>query len=44
MYRYPALDAVEPSVLGRQVAVAAAIAAYRPTPFANAIVKLAAAP
>jgi hypothetical protein len=44
MYRYPALDAVEPSVLGRQVAVAAAIAAYRPTPFANSIIKLAAAP
>jgi hypothetical protein len=44
MYRYPALDAVEPSVLGRQVAVAAAIAAYRPTPFANAIVKLSAVP
>jgi hypothetical protein len=44
MYRYPVLDAIEPSVLGRQVAVAAAIAAYRPTPFANSIVKLAAAP
>jgi hypothetical protein len=44
MYRYPVLDAVEPSVLGRQVAVAAAIAAYRPTPFANSVIKIAAAP
>jgi hypothetical protein len=44
MYRHPILDAVEPSVLGRQVAVAASIAAYRPTPFANAVVKLAATP
>jgi hypothetical protein len=42
MYRYPALDAVEPSVLGRQVAVAAAIAAYRPTPFADATQRLGA--
>jgi hypothetical protein len=44
MYRYPVLDTVEPSVLGRQVAVAASIAAYRPTPFANATVRLAATP
>jgi hypothetical protein len=44
MYRYPVLDTVEPSVLGRQVAVAASIAAYRPTPFANATVKLSATP
>jgi hypothetical protein len=32
------LEAVEPSVLGRQVAVAASIAGYRPTPFANATI------
>jgi hypothetical protein len=38
MYRYPVLEAVEPSVLGRQVAVAASIAGYRPTPFANATI------
>jgi hypothetical protein len=44
MYRHPILDAVEPSVLGRQVAVAASIAAYRPTPFANSVIKIAAAP
>jgi HK97 family phage major capsid protein len=30
IYRFPVLEAVEPSVLGRQVAVAAAIAGYRP--------------
>jgi hypothetical protein len=36
MYRFPILETVEASVLGRQVAVAAAVAAYRPTPFANA--------
>lgn len=35
-YRFPVLEAVEPSVLGRQVAVAMSFAAYRPTPFANA--------
>jgi HK97 family phage major capsid protein len=38
MYRYPVLEAVEPSVLGRQVAVAASSAGYRPTPFANATI------
>ena len=32
VYRFPVLEAVEPSVLGRQVAVAAAIAGYRPFP------------
>lgn len=32
VYRFPVLEAVEPSVLGRQVAVAAAIAGYRPVP------------
>jgi HK97 family phage major capsid protein len=32
LYRFPVLEAVEPSVLGRQVAVAAAAAAYRPIP------------
>jgi HK97 family phage major capsid protein len=36
MYAFPILETVEASVLGRQVAVAAAVAAYRPTPFANA--------
>jgi HK97 family phage major capsid protein len=41
LYRYPVLEAVEPSVLGRQVAVAASIAGYRPTPHANAVIKLA---
>lgn len=35
-YRLPVLEAVEPSVLGRQVAVAASIAGFRPTPFADA--------
>lgn len=30
-HRYPVLDAVEPSLLGRQVAVAASIVIYRPT-------------
>lgn len=44
LYRYPVLEAVEPSVLGRQVALAASIAGFRPTPFANATVKLAATP
>ena len=32
IYRFPVLEAVEPSVLGRQVAVAAAFAGYRPVP------------
>ena len=41
LYRYPVLEAVEPSVLGRQVAVAASTAGYRPTPFANAVIKIA---
>jgi HK97 family phage major capsid protein len=36
LYRFPVLEAVEPSVLGRQVALAASIAGFRPTPFANA--------
>jgi len=30
-YRYPVLQAVEPSLLGRQVAVAASMVVYRPT-------------
>ena len=30
-YTYPLLEAVEPSVLGRQVAVASSIVFYRPT-------------
>lgn len=37
LYRFPVLEAVEPSVLGRQVALAVAVAAYKPTPFAGAI-------
>lgn len=40
IYRYPVLEAVEPSVLGRQVAVAADVAAVRPTPTANSAVHL----
>lgn len=44
LYRYPVLEAVEPSVLGRQVAVAASIAGFRPTPYANAVIKLSATP
>ena len=39
-YPLPVLEAVEPSVLGRQVAVAAMFAPYRPTPFANSVVKV----
>jgi hypothetical protein len=30
LYRYPVLEAVEPSVMGRQVAIAASVAGYRP--------------
>lgn len=30
-YRYPLLEAIEPSLLGRQIAVAASIGFYRPT-------------
>lgn len=37
LFRYPVLEAVEPSVLGRQVAVAASLAFYKPTPFVGAI-------
>lgn len=32
IYRFPVLEAVEPSVLGRQIAVAASAAGYRPIP------------
>lgn len=32
LYRFPVLEAVEPSILGRQVAVAVATAGYRPVP------------
>lgn len=39
IYRFPILEAVEPSVLGRQVAVAAAIGAYKPV--ATAVIKIA---
>lgn len=35
-YNLPVLEAVEPSVLGRQVAVGMSFGSYRPTPFANA--------
>jgi hypothetical protein len=35
VYYYGVLEAVEPSVLGRQVAVAADFKALRPTPYAN---------
>lgn len=41
IYYYGVMEAVEPSVLGRQVAVAADFAAIRPTPYANAAVHLA---
>lgn len=40
LHRFPVLEAVEPSVLGRQVAVAASVAGYQPTPFVGAIQKL----
>jgi hypothetical protein len=30
-HRYPVLDAIEPSLLGRQIAVAASVVIYRPT-------------
>lgn len=40
-YPLPLLEAVEPSVLGRQVAVAAMLAPYRPTPNADSVIKLA---
>ena len=43
LYRYPVLEAVEPSVLGRQVAVAASVAGYRPTPFANSVINVGSA-
>ena len=39
IYRFPVLEAVEPSVLGRQIAVAAAAAGYRPIP--NSAIHLA---
>jgi HK97 family phage major capsid protein len=39
IYRFPVLEAVEPSVLGRQVSVSAAIAGHRP--IANGAVHLA---
>jgi hypothetical protein len=38
VYRFPVLEAIEPSVLGRQVAVAVALAGYRPVP--NGAVKV----
>jgi HK97 family phage major capsid protein len=40
IYRYPILEAVEPSVLGRQIAVAADIAAVRPTPTEDAAIHI----
>jgi hypothetical protein len=36
----PVLEAVEPSVLGRQVALGVGVIAYRPTDIANAIQKI----
>jgi len=36
-YRFPLLEAVEPSLLGRQVSVSGAIAAYRPYPGNGAV-------
>jgi hypothetical protein len=39
VYQYPVLEAVEPSVLGRQVAIAAELASNHPV--ANSVVKLA---
>ena len=44
LYQYPLLEAIEPSVLGRQIAVAADVVAHRPTPFANAAVHIYDAP
>lgn len=44
VYYFGVLEAVEPSVLGRQVAVAAGFAANRPTPHANAAVHISPAP
>jgi len=41
IYRFPILEAVEPSLMGRQVAVAAAVAAHQP--IANSAVHLSAA-
>ena len=40
VYYYPLLEAVEPSVLGRQIAVAADVVAHTPTPYANSAVHL----
>jgi len=37
MMPLPVLEAVEPSVLGRQVAVAASVGSHQPPPFAGAI-------
>jgi hypothetical protein len=41
LYPLPVLEAVEPSVLGRQVAIAASVASHNPPPFAGAIQHLA---
>lgn len=41
LYRYPILEAVEPSVMGRQVAIMVSVAGYKPTPFAGAVQWLA---
>lgn len=43
-YRYPLMDAIEPSVLGRQVAVATDLVVVRPTPVANGAVHVYDAP
>lgn len=39
-HRFPMLEAIEPSLLGRQIAVSGAVAAYRPYP-GNGAVKIA---
>lgn len=41
VYRFPVLEAIEPSVLGRQVAVAVATAGYRPVPNGAVLVGVA---
>ena len=39
-YYYPLMESMEPSVLGRQIAVAGDFVAYRPTPYANGAVHI----
>ena len=42
-YYYPLFEATEPSLLGRQVAVAADVVAVTPTPYADSVVEISAA-